>query len=210
VREPEFLPRWYPLLLRRRRIVAVQAWVTALAAIGLTLWALSEQKQAKAAAATLADLNRQVVQTSGDLNHLKEIEEKTKELDGQNQIMNRLGINVPVTRMLSVLGHDLMPRRMALREFHFQTEVRATPPTTPTGPAQINRKLRVDLVGVAPTGDELATFLSNLVSISYFDEVKLVKEEETSGEGYLMRQFEVQFALNLNEPDSNPVVSDAR
>lgn|GEM_PF-760354 len=215
MREPEFLPSWYALLLRRRRVVVAQAWATAALAVGLAIWALVGQKEAKVAATNLANTDAQLTQTGVDLQQLNLIETGKRELDRQDQVLRRMGVYVPATRLVSELS-ALMPPQMGLVELHLQTEET----DHPVGDAQravdadkgkssggrVDRKLKIDLVGMTPTEDELATFLTNLVGVSYFSEVQLVKAEDHQENGHLMRRFEVNFTLGLDD-DTAPATA---
>src|SRR5688572_16763379 len=63
VRELEFLPDWYPGLRRQRRLVILQAWMTLAVLGGLGLWLLLAQRNVHNAAAAVAALDAQVLQT---------------------------------------------------------------------------------------------------------------------------------------------------
>jgi hypothetical protein len=109
---------------------------------------------------------------------------------------------------------ELMGTQTFVLELTLDTEesVRtvASPPAAafagePAQPARevVERKLRVKLVGVAPSDVEVANFLAGLSSRSYFDQVAMTYARDRSSEGRLMREFEVAFLINLNarEPD---------
>jgi Tfp pilus assembly protein PilN len=204
VREPEFLPNWYPLLLRRQRMVVAQAWVTVVVLAALAAWALNGQKQLHAAQRNLAAIKSQLVQTGADLQRLGEIEAIKRELEQQDKVLRRLGIHVPATRMISVI-EDLMPPRMALSDLQMHTEELAMPLTEADRARgvspKIRRKLQLTLDGLAPTEDDLATFLTRLVSVPYFGEVQLVKAQDAVDEERLTRRFEVMFAMDLDLSD---------
>ncbi|MGA2229350.1 MAG: PilN domain-containing protein [Tepidisphaeraceae bacterium] len=212
MREPEFVPSWYPLLLRRRRFVMAQAWAAGLLLVALSLWAYVGQRQVRLASAGLDDVNQQLDRTGGDLHRLQEIEAIKGELEQQDQIVQHLGVHVPAGRMLAEIEKQ-MPARMALTDFRLTTEESAAP-QSPEDKARgltprISRKLRVSLVGFSPTEDELAQFLTNLVGVAYFGEVELVKAEDHADGGHLMRKFEVRFALNLDTSADAPAVAAA-
>jgi hypothetical protein len=208
MREPEFVPPWYPLLLRRRRQLTAQVWATVVLAVGLALWSLWGMQRVSLAQAGLTTVESQLTQTGIDLQRLNELTAIQGELERQAQVVRDLGVHVPVARMISVIG-DLMPPRMALLEMQLQTEEAAVP-LSETDRAKgvsprITRKLRVNMTGIAPTQDELATFLTQLVAVPYFSEVELVKAEEQSDKVHLMRRFEVKFALDLDRDQPQAV-----
>jgi hypothetical protein len=102
---------------------------------------------------------------------------------------------------------------MALLQFSMETEnvvQEETGAEKATGlPARTLRKLQMNLVGLSPTEDELATFLTKLVTVPYFSEVSLVKAEDHADSGHLMRRFEMKFALDLNSSPTPVVASGA-
>lgn len=213
MREPEFLPSWYPLLLRRRRFVAGQFWAAGILVVGLSLWGYIGQRQVRAASAGLDSVNLQLARTGGDLHRLEEIEAINKELRQQDQIIQHLGVHVPAGKMLAELA-ALMPARMALTDLHLSTEESAAPQSTEEKARgdipRISRKLRLSLTGFSPTEEELANFLTGLVGVPYFAEVELVKAEDHADAGHLMRKFEVRFALNLDaSADAHAVAASA-
>jgi hypothetical protein len=201
VREPEFLPRWYPQLLRRRRVLAAQAWSTAAFCAALAAWAMIGMHRTDVAQKSLTEVQGQLVQTGVDLKHLAMLSETRRELERQDEIVRGLGVDVPVTRIFAALD-QLMPQLMAMEDLHLQTEEVVTPQTDAqraTGkPAKVNRKLLISLTGVAPTQDDLATFLDKLVAVPYFGEVALVKSHEESENFHLVLRFQVQFAVSLD------------
>jgi Tfp pilus assembly protein PilN len=210
MREPEFLPPWYPLLLRRRRMVVAQAWFTGIVLLALATWGWIGQRQERAAIAKMAFVDKQLTQTGDDLHRLTEIEGVKAALEHQDQIVQRMGIHVPATRMISEL-EDLMPQRMALLELNMVTENIEQPQSGADKAAGLapktQRKLQMNLVGLTPTEDELATFLTKLVTVPYFTEVGLVKAEDHADSGHLMRKFEMKFALNLDPSVPQAVAS---
>ena len=210
MREPEFLPDWYRLLLTRRRAVALQAWGTAALAVGLGIWAFVGQRQMHASEARLVTVQRQLSETGVDLQRLSDIEAVKHELEQQDRIVNRLGVHVPAARMMAALA-QLMPGQMALVDLEMRTEEIAAPQSEidrARGAApRIGRKLHMNLTGLAPSEEELATFLTQLVAVPYFGEVELVKAEDHAEDSHLMRKFEVTFAMNLDETPGSAVAA---
>jgi Tfp pilus assembly protein PilN len=200
--EPEFVPRWYMQLLRRRLALKTQAFATAALAVGLAVWAVVGLRQVRAADTALVRVEAQLHDTGIDLQRLNDLSTIQHQLERQDQIVRELGVNVPISRMLASL-QELMPPRMALRELKIQTPETVTPLTEAERAKgespKISRKLHLSLVGVAPTQDELATFLTELVAVPFFSEVALVKAEELSEKSHLMRSFQITFSLNLDD-----------
>ena len=210
MREPEFLPSWYPLLLRRRQMVVVQSAITIILLFALTAWGWIGQREEKSANLKLAGVTADLAKTGFDLHRLSEIEHDKHELEKRDRIVQRLGIHVPVARILTELD-ALMPARMALLSINLETQETQVPLTAAeqaTGVTpKVQRKMKIRIVGLAPNEDDLAIFITQLVSRPYFAEVGVVKSEDHADNGHLMRQFEVKFALNLDSSDSPALAS---
>jgi Fimbrial assembly protein (PilN) len=210
VREPDFMPSWYSLLLRRRRTVVMQAWALGAVALALIAWGSIGQHQLRVAESHLDSVRTQLVQTGVDLAHLADIETVKRELEHQDQIVRRLGVHIPASKMLQVVD-ELMPRSMALNELDMDT-VEIPEVLTETQHAagvkpRVTRKLQVRLDGLAPTYVELGTFMTSLVAEPYIGDVALVRATDSAQDGHLMRTFEVTFALNLDTDDSAQVAT---
>jgi hypothetical protein len=208
MREPEFIPRWYPLLRRRRQMVVAEAWVLAVVIAGLAGWAMLGRHQTNAAAVRLAAVQAQLAQTGVDLQRLNDIETVKKELEHQDQIVRHIGVHVPASRMLAAID-DLMPPAMALSELDLETVI---VPETLTESQQaagtkprMFRKLSARVAGLAPTYVELGTFMTSLVANPYIGDVALVRAADLAQNGHLMRTFEVKFVINLDiDPYDSP------
>jgi Tfp pilus assembly protein PilN len=211
MRDLEFLPRWYPVLTFRRRLVRAQAWGIGVVAFALAIWALLGHRQNLMAQRTVDNVQTQLVATGVDLQRLSDVENFKKELEHQDQIVRALGIHVPASRMLSSLA-QLMPPEMALVSLSVHTEEEPAVLTdldrarglTP----QLQRRLDLHMVGLAPTDEELATFMTRLVGVPYFSQVALVKTEDFHEKGHVMRRFEVTFALDLTADEPAAVANN--
>jgi Tfp pilus assembly protein PilN len=211
MREPEFLPDWYPLLLRRRSRVVAQIWATIALVVWLSCWALYVQHQVRLAQLGLDEVDGQIQRTGVDLQRLSEIEIKTAELERKQENSQRLGVRIAASRILDELNHQ-MPPGMALLEMNLGTEESAQPQSDAdralNRPVKIDRKLTIQLTGMAPTGGEVATFLTHLVAVPYFTDVGLVKAEDHAENWRLMREFVVKFALDLDSTNA-PAIAGA-
>lgn len=211
MREPEFIPQWYPLLRRRRQMVIAEVWIVAVVAAALAVWAMLGQHQMRAAEAKLDGVQRQLAVTGVDLQRLNDIETVKKELEHQDQIVRRLGVHVPASRMLTAID-QLMPPSMALSELDLSTEVTTESLTESQQGAGIKprllRRLHARVLGLAPTYVELGTFMTSLVAMPYTGDVALVRAADSTQDGHLMRTFEVTFILNLDDDsESSPVAT---
>jgi Tfp pilus assembly protein PilN len=206
MRELEFLPDWYPRIRRRKRFVVLHGWLTVVVAVGLCLWMLLARRNVQHAQAALNSISSEMVQTQSEQRQLDEQLAIKKELLVKEQIVAQLGFPMEMSRLLRALD-SVMPKEMSLLEASFETQeqlvgpsgpaaARATPETEPA----VDRKLKVRLVGVSPTDVDLANFLAGLNSYSFFKQVSLGKASDKSDSGHLMREFEVTFLIDLNQP----------
>lgn len=207
MREPEFLPKWYPHLLARRRFLAAQGVVTALICSFLAGWAIVGMRRTQAAETHLVRLNGQLGETGIDLQRLADLSAVKAELQRQQQIVSGLGVNVPVSRMLAALD-QLMPPHMALELMDLKTEESVAPQTDlekARGELPVKtRKLRLTLTGVAPSRDDLATFMTELEAVPYFSEVEMGKADDAEENYHIVRRFEVKFAMSLDDGPARP------
>lgn len=208
MRELEFLPEWYPRIQRRKRLVVLHGWLTVVVAAGLCLWMLLARRNVQQAQAALSSISSEMVQTQSEQRQLDEQLAIKQELQVKERIVAHIGFPMEMSRLLRALD-AVMPKEMSLLEASFETQeqlvgpsgpaaARATPDVEPV----IDRQLKVRVVGVAPTDVDLANFLAGLNSYSFFRQVSLGKASDKSDSGHLMREFEVTFQIDLNQPVS--------
>jgi hypothetical protein len=213
MREIEFLPKWYPRAQQRKRIVRLEGWVLFLLILGLGSWILLAQRNVLAAERSLTTLQGQIDQMHSEQRMLDQQLSLRKELQAREQMLASLGYPVEMTRMLQTID-GIMPKATSLVEFDCQTEeqTRQTSQTaanarTAAGDkdkqqapaAQIDRKLRVRLVGVAPSKLDLANILTGLTNVPFFEQVAVTYARDKSELGHVLCEFEVTFRMGLNQ-----------
>ena len=204
MRELEFLPDWYPQIRSRRRVVVIQAWTSLAIVLGLGVWWTVSSRNVRAAESTLASLDAQLVASRGEVKTLEELVTLQKKLGAQAQVLAKVGTHVESARLLATLD-EVMPKTMALLELSFQTEELKPASLADTRVAQekdrkLDRRLNVKLAGVAPTDVEVADFLTKLTAKAFFEDVRMTRSKPRLDNGRLMREFEVYFSMNLNDP----------
>jgi hypothetical protein len=204
MREVEFLPGWYAQLLRRRRWVILQTWLTIAVAGGLAMRLSLLDRNVKADEAALDTLRGQLVQTHSTLQQMERLEVLRKKWREQAEVLTRMGVHVESGRLIGKLA-EAMPESISLLQFHMAMEETALPipaGTTIAANAQrpMDRRLRVRLQGVAPTDVELATFLTELNRVSFFERVAPTYVRDRRQSGHKLREFELTFTVNLNHP----------
>ncbi len=209
MRELEFLPDWYPRVRRKKSAVLVQSWATLGVVVIAGLCLLSKHGSVKSAQAGLADVVTAMDQTRDDLEKLDDL--LKLEADGRQRdaVLIKLGMHVEATRLLEKI-EDMMPREMAILDLDMTVDEakptgsalsRAADAATKDVPP--DRRLKVRLRGVAPTGVDLANFLKELSGVEFFENVALAGSKELTDRGHIMLDFEVTFAINLNAPAVN-------
>lgn len=206
MREVEFLPEWYPKVRQRRRMVALQAWITLILLCGLGLWTLLVQQNVRAREIELASLGSDLDQSETELQRLEDLLQLQRQLGQQDAIFMKIGRPVEATRVITTL-EQMMPNDMALLDLWLDTEEAPKASTERTGGLaaraareqkdQADAKLRFRMHGVAPTDVDLAEFLAKLTARPFFKNVELLYSHERQDRGHLMREFEVTFTMDL-------------
>jgi Tfp pilus assembly protein PilN len=139
---------------------------------------------------------------------MERLEQLLKQWRQQDEALRRMGIHVEAARMLEKLAETLPPG-VSLLSMTF--EVDELPLALPGGsraaiaagttiaPA-LDRKLRIRVQGVAPTDVELASLLTDLTKVPFFDRVTPTYTRDRREAGHIMREFELTFQVNLNTP----------
>ncbi len=207
MRELEFLPAWYPQLRQRKRLLVLQVHMSLVLLAGLGLWMLKFDRNIAADRARLAQLSDQLQDTQLVLQKLDELEKLDAQLKVQEEVVEKIGLHVEVTRMINAL-EEAMSSDMSLLNLHMDVfEQQKSPTSLQTLAAAlssqeqkpaVDRTLRVKVHGVAPTDVELANFLYKLGQNPLFDRVTMNYTKELTQNGHIMREFEVSFSVSLN------------
>jgi hypothetical protein len=219
--EVDFLPAWYGQVRRRQRRVVLQGWVAVVLALGLGLWMFLSQRNVELVEAALSVVTEQLSETDQDLAKLEDLLVLQRQWRRQDQVISQLGMHVESSRMLGLLS-STMPSDMALIDLTIQVEERETPAVRPAinlsaaraaqeqgkwddegrmngETRQRNRRMKVVLLGVAPTGVDLARFLTRLGDTPFLEQVSMKHLRDRTERGHIMREFEVTFWVSLNE-----------
>ena len=202
MREVEFLPEWYPKVRKRRRVLALQAWVTLILVCGLGLWMLLVQRNVRAQELTLTHLSNDLRQSETECQRLDDLLAMQRQLGQQDQIFVKIGRPIESTHVITTLA-EIMPPDMALLGLSLDSQEQAVPSRTGLAArAQAEKKekeskLNFRLHGVAPTDVDLAEFLAKLTARPFFKRVELIYSHERQDAGRVMREFEVAFAIDL-------------
>jgi hypothetical protein len=207
MRELEFLPDWYNRARRKRRVVVFQAWVLALLVAGFGGWIALAQRNIRNQQSTLGSLKQQLDQTYNDQRILADQLVLRQELQTREKLIASLGFPVEMTRMVQTLD-KLMPKEMSIVELTCNTDeqvrqlsgVAAIRAAGVPAEKQIDRRLKVKMLGVSPSDLDLGNFLAGLASVPFFDQVGITYSRDKIESGHIMREFEITFSMNLNQP----------
>ncbi len=207
MREVEFLPAWYPQIRKRKRLVVLQAWMTIVLIIGLGLYMFLAQRNLRIAQGSLRLLDGEISQSNEELRKLDDLLTLQKQWRQQDLIFSKLGMHIDATRLLTALDGS-MPTEMTLLDMNIQTEEQTRVVSSLAGAGSrknreqmIDRRMRVELLGVVPTDVDLANFLARMAGVPYLEQVTLLYARDRTDRGHLMREFKMTFALNLNPPE---------
>ena len=205
MREVEFLPAWYPQVRRRRRFVMLQAWMTLVVLGGLGTYLTFAGRNVREYEARLARVDRELTASRSELKVIEELMTLRKDLVQKSQVLAKVGSHAEAARLLATLD-EAMPKSTALLELSLITEETQTTATSGGARATVqkepvmDRRLNVKLTGVAPTDVEVASFLDKLTGKPFLDDVRMTGSKPRLDNGRVMREFEVYFSMNLNDP----------
>ena len=203
MREVEFLPNWYPQLRRRRRVVALMAWVTVGLLAGMGSWVAVTQQKIHTRHTRLVQLDGELQRSREELKDLDNLVTFEKKLKERAQVLNKVGFHVEAARLLATLD-EVMPKSASLLEVSFLTEEKQPVTLVAAKAAQerdrvADRRLNVRVSGIAPTDVEVADFLTKLTGKPFFEDVRMTGSMPRMEAGHMMREFEVYFSMNLND-----------
>ena len=210
MREVEFLPAWYPQVRKRRRLVILQAWMTLVVLGGLGAWLTFAGRNVREFEARLTRVDRELTASRSELKVIEELMTLRKDLVHKSQVLAKVGSHAEAARLLATLD-EALPKSTALLELSLITEETQAAVTTgsvgggaratqqPREPV-MDRRLNVKLTGVAPTDVEVASFLDKLTGKPFLEDVRMTGSKPRLDNGRVMREFEVYFSMNLNDP----------
>jgi hypothetical protein len=206
MRELEFLPAWYPQLRGRRRMVMLVAWLGMMVIGSLAAWSAVLQREMHVEQTQVQSGQRRLVASHQQIRELEKLQEMQRQWRQQAEILNQLGVHIEAARVMNAI-EAVMPREVALVSLAMATEsqARSAPNlaaarSAQAGGANVDRRMQVRMVGVAPTDVDVANFLAKLGALPFLEGVSLNYAKERPENGHLMREFEVTFSLDLNAP----------
>lgn len=205
MRELEFVPAWYHQRQRNERIVVWQTWVLLALLSGLGTWTFLTHRTVRAAERLHTDVDRKLTQTRVEQQMLDEQLTLKTQLQAQEELLASVGQSVEMTRILEKLD-SLMSKQMSLVDFECTTEdvprtvasVAAVKKGAERSKQVFDRRLRVKILGVAPSNSDVASFVAGLHTVPYFEQVSYVHSRDIYDASRVLREFAVTFCVNLN------------
>ena len=199
MRELEFLPTWYPVLRRKRRIIVIEAWLAVTIVAALGLWLILSAHNVIARETLLQVREKQLTQSNYELQKLAELESLKRQMSDQAKLMAHLGPNVPMARLMDTLEQEL-PKGMALLDVSVEFQNGVKPLSgRPGSVADSDPIYAVDVHGVSPSDVELGNFMANLAKTIPHWIGGSMGETDVHQDGHLMRDFNFSFSIRLND-----------
>jgi len=202
MRELEFLPTWYPMLRRKRRILVTEAWLAVAIVAALGLWLILSAHNVIARETLLHVREKQLTQSNYELQKLAELESLKRQMSDQAKLMAHLGPNVPMARLMDTL-EQMLPKGMALLDVSVEFQKGAvTQSVRPGAVVESDPQYVIDIHGVSPNDAELGNFMTNLAKAIPHWVGGSMGETDVRQDGHLMRDFSFSFSIRLNDGEN--------
>ena len=204
MREINFLPTWYPKVVRQKRLLTAQAWGTAIVVVGGLTGLLITHRVSMAAAQELMQSQDRAQQVLKRVHQLDELLDLQRQLTNKQAIVGELGLPVEMNRVVAEMS-ACAPREVTFTQISSVTTERTVSNIAERAVASISgrsnpvyRQLELRLHGIAPTEGEVTAFWSRLMAQPSFSAVRLVNSNEKVDADHKMREFEITFNINLD------------
>jgi hypothetical protein len=205
MREINFLPAWYPKVVRQKKLLTLQAWATAVVVVGGLGGLLVMHRTTRKVQTELDRTQVKATQTIKAVHQLDELLDLQRELVAKKAIVNELGLPVELSRVLAEMG-SCTPREVTFTEVEANTlesapatiAERAVAAASGKSSTGGTRRLELKLRGIAPTEGEVTTFWSRLIQRPFMSQVRLVNSTEKIDGDHKMRVFEITLNIALD------------
>ncbi|HEY0009612.1 MAG TPA: PilN domain-containing protein [Tepidisphaeraceae bacterium] len=206
MREIELIPEWYVAHSRQKRLLRLQVYAVLTLLLSLATWGLVTSQAIDAAQAELQEKRIALELSAGRVRERQTQQQLREQLQTQERVDVSLGLNIEASRLLAMID-QAMPSQGSLIEVSIDTEEKPrtlaqfAASKSPTSRAT-DRRLRVNLKGVAPTNGDIATILEKLGQMNFCEELRLSYARDRTEKGHVMREFVVEFSIDLNTDGS--------
>jgi hypothetical protein len=186
----------------------IQSWLTLATVSSLALWLMGVDRNVRGHEEVLADLRGQLVQTGSQLQQRERLDELRKQWQQQAEVLKKMGAHVEASRLLSRLSS--VPQNIYFMDLSVDTQEYAAALTNvakatlkDAASVPMERKMQVRMQGVAPTDVELATLLTELNKVSFFENVAPTYVKDRREAGHVLREFELTFTIPLSTAEGS-------
>lgn len=203
MRELEFLPDWYPMLRRKRRVLVIEGWLAIIIFACLGFWLILSAHNVIARESLLHVQEKQLTQSNHELQTLAELESLKRQMFEQAKLMEHLGPNVPMGRLMNSI-EQCLPPGVALLDVTVDFQKAVKVQTNRSGTAVMSDpQYLVEIHGVSPSDAELGNFMTALArDIPHFVGGSMMGEKDVRQDAHMMRDFNFSFGIRLNDGES--------
>jgi hypothetical protein len=200
--EVDLLPPWYPVLLKRRRRLQVQGWLTCLVVIVLMAVLVWRRANEEATHVELASLEEQRRMTDMTLSQLLAEESRVNGLLSRAELVSRMGLPLEVSRVLAQID-AAMPADIALTGLDVTTEERSGPAQgAPVRSAGVRggaqKSMKFSFTGFASSPESVIALSRSLQQQPLLRDVAPAGTQSTEVYGRLIVAFEISFRVDLS------------
>src|SRR5688572_300165 len=200
--EVDLLPGWYPVLLRRRRRLILQSWLTGLVVVALMAVLVWRRANEEATHVELASLEEQRRMTDLTLSQLLAEESRLDGLLARADLVSRMGLPLEVSRVLAQVD-AAMPADIALTTLDVVTEERAGPGqggVVRAAGARVGpqKNLKFTFAGLASSPESVITLSRRLQEQPLLRDVAPAGTQSTKVNDRWVVAFEMSFRVDLS------------
>jgi hypothetical protein len=212
--EVDLLPSWYPLLLRRRRRLHLQAWLTGALVVVLVAVLVWHRASEEATQVELASLEAQRRATDATLSELALEEARLAGLLRRAELVSRMGLPVEVSRVISQID-AAVPEDVALTALDVVTDEQsvAAPGLGLSAGATTHARLKqmqFTLVGYADNPTSIETLGRNLRKLPLLRDVRPSRTRSEIVFNQSVMLFEMSFRVDLTAGGGGGALSEAK
>ncbi len=202
----DFLPERIKAQRTRLKILVRQGYLIGTCVVVLLLLGYTRHRQIVAAEGQVDLLTQRKANSQRQIQMMKILQEKRSELLIKKRIDGQLGSRIGIVEILSEL-EKVLPEAIALNELKIETATQLPKVRTSSGrnssrrPREVSAgggkdtspltRLRVDLIGLAPSNVEVAAFLGQLTASDMFEDVRLGYSKNADLQKRTGREFSV-------------------
>lgn len=203
--EVDLLPQWYPVAVRRRRRLLLQAWLTGVVMLlmgGVLVWRQANVEATHVELVSLAAQRRAADRTLADV---AAAHARLTELSRRAELVSRMGLPLETTRIVSEICGNL-PADVALTSLDLRTEERAAAPDSAANAGRTGsrgsrgapmRQMHFGIAGLAASSDSVFALGEHLKSLPLLHAVRIAGTQATQVYGRPAVAFEISFRIDL-------------